>query len=239
MKNHILTTALLFATIIATAQTEEQAEAALAPRNNHKTAAEVQMRFGLNNGQTVVSPYLKFRFFAKPNLAIRTGLGLMYLDSTINFRENADGTGSLGTYKSSNFTLLFPIGMEFHFKQSEKLSPYAGFDLIFGYGQTKGTGTRADDSSFIGIGYQEQSTASSITYGINAILGVDWYFIPRLYAGAEVGFGLSGTSQMRGTTEITVPDFFGTVTTTSTTEPSSTVAFGNNFQAGIRLGWRF
>jgi hypothetical protein len=223
------------ATTFATAQTEEQAEAALAPRSNHKTAAEVQMRFGLNNGQTVVSPYLKFRFFAKPKLAIRTGLGLMYSDSTVNFRQNPDGTGAKGTFKASNFTLLFPIGMEFHFKQSEKLSPYAGFDLSFGYGQTKGKGNEANATSFIGSGYKEENTSSSITYGVNVILGVDWYFVPRLYLGTEVGFGLSGTSQMEGTSEVTI----GGITTTGTIEPSSTVAFGNNFQAGIRLGWRF
>ena len=225
---------LLFSNVIL-AQDENLVESALNQGGNHKTAVEVQLHIGLNNGQMVVAPYLKFRFFLKPNMVLRTGIGVNYNDTTINFTENIDGSGESGNYFKSSMKIFVPLGMEFHFKQNKKISPYAGFDLLFGYENSKGEGLNGDGNGWITANYILNSSTSSLMYGLNAVIGVDWYFVPRLYLGAEVGIGFIGSQFFEGETQTSVSG----ITTTSIVPPSSTSSIGNNFQSGIRFGWKF
>jgi hypothetical protein len=232
--SYILLLSLLLSNVVL-AQDESVVESALDQGGNHKNAVEVQLHVGLNNGQTVVAPYLKFRFFLKPKLVLRTGIGINYNDTTTNFRENLDGSGASGKYSNSTMKIFVPIGMEFHFKQNKKISPYAGFDILFGYAQTTGEGQYGNNTGWVSNDYSIASSTASMMYGLNVIIGVDWFFVPRLYLGAEVGIGFVGTLDFEGESQTTV----GGISTSSIVPPSSTSSIGNNFQSGIRFGWKF
>ena len=231
---HIILFSLLFSNVVFS-QNENLVESALDEGGNHKTAVEVQLHVGFNNGQTVVAPYLKFRFFLKLNLVLRTGIGVSYNDTTINFKENIDGSGEAGNYFNSSMKIFVPIGLEFHFKQSKKISPYAGFDILFGYANATGEGLNGGSNGWVANDYTINSSTSSMMYGLNVLIGLDWFFVPRLYLGAEVGIGFVGSIDFEGESQTTV----GGISTSSIVPPSSSRNIGNNFQSGIRFGWKF
>lgn len=140
-----------------------------------------------NNG---AAGLLRFRYFAKDNMAFRFGLNVSSAKETENVYGGVDDENK-GTYKSSATALLVNLGVEKHFAGTERLSPYIGGDLLFNTGNQK---TVWDNATSNGSSYDEDNNGSrkgpgTIGVGLRGVVGADYYFAKRVYLGAEAGLG--------------------------------------------------
>jgi hypothetical protein len=192
-------------------------------------ATEVGLTGGLNNADfNLNTGAVKFRYFFKDDMALRLGLGI-----NSNKYEDIDNSNPSNvvteTYKNSNTTLK--LGIEKHFAGAERLSTYAGADLLIGfrgasYEYTDNTvTTEVDGSNTIG------NTAGS-NFGLGLFTGADYYITKKVFLGVEAGFNF-----MTGKNK--------DITTTSTGSPSVTTSgdkmgsFTTNVVGGVRIGFQF
>ncbi len=185
------------------------------------------------------APAIRLRYFVIPNLAIRLTVGLDNQKRTLTAYEFADGTGASGTYeyKSSNTNLA--LGAEYHFKGTERLSPYAGLDIQFGMGANKEDGSNAiiiaGDAAYF-LNRTETYEAKTSYFGVNLVAGTDFYFAQNFYVGMELGLGFRASTEKDATREVVEAPAVPVTTVTPEIKSSS---FSNNWIANIRLGWRF
>ena len=185
----------------------------------------------------VLSPNLNARYFLKDDLALRLSLGVNTSSSSQDYTENADGTGGTGKQESSSSNFGIGVGLQKHFAGTEKLSPYIGAGISFNSGSSSETWTNFDGTSFA-TGYNVKvDGASTSTFGINLNAGADYYFVPNVYVGIEVGFGFSSSSEGKETTTITPGTGATTITVVSQGGSSSGIGMGAN--SGLRFGFVF
>ena len=100
---------------------------------------------------------------------------------------------------------------------------------------TKDIDQQLDPSTTTGDTYESETTGGSTTFGLNLVLGADWYFSKHIYMGTEVGFGFQSISEKdTETTNSTGPG-----TDTATQLNGSTFNLGPNVNGAIRLGFLF
>ncbi len=75
---------------------------------------------------------------------------------------------------STSYVASVGYGIENHFSGAERLSTY------WGYGANLGLADSGEDDS-----------DSVVTLGAGVFLGADYYIIPKVYIGTEIGYGLS------------------------------------------------
>ena len=162
-------------------------------------------------------------------------MGIQNTSNTQNFfedeAENADGSG---TYETKTGALNAAVGAEYHFAGTDRLSPYAGLDIMFGSGKLTTEGTNSDGTTWIDD-YSESSEAKTSMFGVNLVAGTDYYFAENFYIGLELGLGWQSMTQKEGESTVT---FAGTTTTVKSNEEKDSF-FGNNVVGNFRLGWRF
>lgn len=194
---------------------------------------------GTTNGgttPTIVAPGLRFRYFATDNIAIRLSLGFSSSKTTNNFYEfEADNTGGSGTYVSRMGTTTIGIGGEYHFKGTEKLSPYAGLDINFGMGKATTEGDQSNGAAWVAPDYSEKSEQKTAGFGVGLIAGTDYYFVENFYLGVELGLGFNSYTAKEGTASVTS----GGVTVEAKGNEMKQSGFSNNVMGMFRLGWRF
>lgn len=184
----------------------------------------------------IVAPGLRFRYFATENIAIRLSLGFSSSKTTDNFYENeVDNTGGAGTYVSKLGTTTIGIGGEYHFKGTEKLSPYAGLDINFGMGKATAEGDQTDGTTWVAADYSEKHERKTAGFGVGLIAGTDYYFVENFYLGVELGLGFNSYTAKEGTDSFTVAG----VTTENKGNETKISGFSNNVMGMFRLGWRF
>ncbi len=132
---------------------------------------------------TAVSPMLKGRYFLSDNLALRVQLGILSASSTAK-DEPVPGTSTKDKIGQSGFAVA--IGLEKHYSGAERLSTYVGGDLLIG--------TASARSSFDNGTDEFKSAQGGFGFGLRGVTGFDYYFIPKVYIGAELGLGLSYNS---------------------------------------------
>jgi outer membrane protein W len=180
------------------------------------------------------SPSIRYRYFVQDNIAVRVTLGVHNSSSTDNFFEFGDGTGGTGSFENKSSNLNFSIGGEYHFGGTDRLSPYAGLDIMLGSGKVTTDGTNSDGATFIDT-YTETSEAKSSMFGVNLVAGTDYYFAENFYLGLELGLGWTSNTQKEG--EATTG--FGGTTTKSVTAESKSSGINTGAVGSFRLGWRF
>lgn len=183
------------------------------------------------------SPAIRYRYFLQDNIAVRVSLGLNNSKVTRNFYENGDGTGGTGEFINTNNGLTFAIGAEYHFAGTDRLSPYAGLDIMLSSGNVSSEGTNSDGTVFV-ADYSETTEAKRSGFGVALVAGTDYYFAENFYAGLELGLMWASSTQKEGESTTT----FGGTTTTTVTPEVKTSTLGTSETtgtAGIRLGWRF
>ena len=74
-------------------------------------------------------------------------------------------------------------GIENHLAGAERLSTYWGYGGSLGYEDMGGTDEAGEDLD------------GSVTVGVGVFLGADYYIIPKVYVGLELGYGLGVASQ--------------------------------------------
>lgn len=193
----------------------------------------------LNNaaGPNISVAGLRFRYFATENIAVRVSLGFNSTKRTQNFYENpTDLSGGAGTFVSKNGSTTIGIGGEYHFKGTEKLSPYAGLDINFGMGKNTTVGEQGNATlGWIGADYSEESERKASGFGVGLVAGTDYYFAENFYLGVELGLGFNAHTLKEGMSSITS----GGITTETKTAEEKNSSFATNVQGLFRLGWRF
>ncbi len=185
---------------------------------------------------SIVTPGLRFRYFATENIAVRVSLGFSSSKRTENFFENeADNSGNSGTYVTKLGTTTIGIGGEYHFAGTEKLSPYAGLDINFGMGKYTTEGTQTDGANWIATDYSEKSEQKTGGFGVGLVAGTDYYFAQNFYLGVEMGLGFNAYTMKEGTSSVTT----GAVTVENKGNEMKQSGFSNNVMGMFRLGWRF
>lgn len=157
-------------------------------------------------------PMLKVRKFTSKNSAQRFGLNLSYASTSVKDDNSSD--------KNSDFGLALSYGMEKHFSGAERLSTYVGADATVGFNSISNkftAGSTTDKTSQFGFGF-----------GVKAFTGMDYYIIPKVYLGIELGYGLGINSY--GKTKFQTGD---------NGQTSSDFTFTPFVSPTFRLGYRF
>ena len=152
----------------------------------------------LNSDLGVVG--LKARHFTSENRAYRIGANVSILDSG----EDGDDT---------EFTAALSYGIEHHMKGAERLSTYWGYEANVGFVQSNGNYDDWDNWS---------GKTTKMGVGAGVFTGFDYYIMPKVYLGAELGYGIAVTS--------TDPKWGDTVTK---------VQLAPSITPSMRLGWQF
>ena len=128
---------------------------------------------------------------------------------------------------------LYP-GIEKHFGNLERLSPYVGAQIGFVTKSSKSsyTDNNADATTESKGAWLNGSNRGYTSIGLNLLAGVDFYFTRNLYLGTEIGFGFNSTTYKE--VEVTM----GSTTTTTDVKDSSS-GIGFTYNPAIRLGFWF
>jgi len=171
--------------------------------------AEVGLQGAINN--LTVNPIAgaRLRYFLGDNLAVRLGLNLTSQSQTDRDFENPDGTGDVGEEKHTYFLFGFRPGVEYHFAGGEKLSTFAGAQLILDI-----TSAKTTRSNYAGGAYsanfsqtvdgQSNFGQKGTTFGLGLYSGFDWYFVEKVYLGIEWGLNFTSTSTADVTTTTSI-----------------------------------
>jgi hypothetical protein len=226
MKKVLLTAAAVMTFGLMNAQ--EETTSAYKPVTGTITT-EVNLNGGLNNANfNLNTGALKFRYFLKDDMALRLGLGLN--SEKTETVDNSIPTNIETTIRKNSNTLL-NLGIEKHFAGSERLSTYAGADLLLAFRgasyefKNNTTTTEVDGSNRAG------ETAGS-SFGLGLFTGADYYITKKVYLGVEAGLNFTAGKDKD-------------ITTTSTGAPTVTTTGGkvSNFTTdvvgGVRIGFQF
>lgn len=179
---------------------------------------------------------IKYRTFQDATTALRATVFLGFSsDKDINsmfFDEDGEPL-ELETVMSE-FNISIAPGIEKHFAGTDRLSPYYGGEAIISFArmttreemQTNGPGTNDV--------HEETTKDGSLTFGLNGICGVDYYFADNIYIGGELGFGFAFTTEFDTTFESEqdgVDD--------SETPNGNSLELGPNVVGQIRAGFLF
>ena len=177
---------------------------------------------------------IKYRSFSSETSAFRVTVfvGLQSDKGIDQVFDNADALIDL-TNKNGQFNISVRPGIEKHFTGTDKLSPYVGGELLLGFSSEKQTDDLYDEDE--DKVYESTQKDGSLTFGLNAVAGVDYYFAQNIYLGAEFGFGFAfdkmsdtkdDNTQKNGPPSTSVPN-------------GSSISVGPNAVGQIRLGWLF
>jgi len=109
----------------------------------------------------------------------------------------------VGEEKNTFFLFGFRPGVEYHFAGGEKLSTFAGAQLILELTSAKTTRTNYDDGAYRADYSQTIDGEAQIgpvtynkgtTFGLGLYSGFDWYFTEKVYLGIEWGLNFLRTS---------------------------------------------
>jgi hypothetical protein len=199
-------------------------------------AQTVELEFAPLGSEPLKINSLRYRYFKTENTAYRLSLFLGGKSKA----TLGDTTGGVAQTKSrnSNFDFSIKPGIEKHFSGTAKLSPYYGGELFFGLKNTKDNAESNWTSDKQKIETKTTKT-SKASFGLNVLMGTDFYATEHLYLGAEIGFGF--LTEGLGKTKIS----YENAENTGASKPSETKGntretnWGPNYQGTIRLGWRF
>jgi len=269
---------VLFIALVATSVVGVQAQKFQGGEKN------LEVEFNPFGDSPVSMNGIRFRMFNSESSAIRIGFNIGGTNNNEVYSQQDKTEGSDGAVvilpelNQSMQTFNFAIrpGYEMHFAGTDRLSPYVGAELM--YAMQSSTMTRefhnannADDQSKPENWQTWDMTVKngSSMFGLNALAGVDFYFVDNFYLGAEINLGFHSTSYKdRETTAGNEdawkyseaaqldPDFYqatwnaentaieyqtiiGPGEPTSFTSPTKNSGWGPNFQSTIRLGWLF
>ncbi len=138
---------------------------------------------------SLLYPFSDGSYYRQPNLvlgfkyhgdkgAMRIGLNTRYSNTKY---EDSDTTGNKYTY--NNFGLALNIGYEWH-STFGRLNVYYGFDASVSH-----TNYSIESELFgSSVTHTEKSTFSESAFGINPLLGINFFISPNFSIGTEVKF---------------------------------------------------
>lgn len=223
MKKRVLLIAAITAGVFTTSNVNAQD---FKPAGGEKN---IEVNFAPLGGSPISINNLRFRYFMSSDMALRVGFSVA---SSSNTTINSGNVNSVELEsKTSNFGLAINPGIEKHFAGTDRLSPYVGAELNFAMNSTTQTAEQLN-ATFDGVAGESEVKDGSTTFGLNLLIGADWYFSKHIYMGTEVGFGFASTSNAdTESSPVTGP--------TVSTPNGSSFNLGPNFNSAIRLGFLF
>ena len=217
------TIALLFIAVFAVGYTYAQQNKQVAGSKN------LEVLFAPLGGSPISLGGIKFRSFSSETSAFRVSVFVGFDSSTdVSLGGGSDGLGELNS-TSSTFDFSVRPGLEKHFTGTDKLSPYIGGEVLVGF-----SSSTEKDEMYATEAFENKTKNGSLTFGLNALAGVDYYFAQNIYLGAEFGFGFSFESMNDTKFESTQNDV------DDVTSPNgSGINLGPTAVGQIRLGWLF
>ncbi len=148
--------------------------------------------YSLSN-QSAPRGYLRGRVFIKENIAFRAGLGYSYTSQT--------PSNNSPLHFSSTATVR--PGFEFHLGNSERFSPYIGFEYAYQY-------NKGGQRTQIGLASGSETATITTQHGVGVVSGADYYFAKNFYLGLEFSYMISGGSieAVEGPNRSTTHTFF-------------------------------
>lgn len=185
------------------------------------------------------APAIRARYFVADNIAVRLTFGMNKTSETFNYFETENtNTGASGTEINKAGGWNLALGGEYHFAGTDRLSPYAGLDIMFGGGSATSEWSNYDGAGY-NADYKRDTEAKTSNIGVNLVAGTDYYFAENFYIGMELGIGFGSTTVKEGTDVSSDIIAGSTVTVENTSNEEKYSTLGNNFIGNFRLGWRF
>ena len=174
---------------------------------------------------------LKGRLFITDRFAVRMNLGFSTNSTrTKTVVDNGDNSTTTTTSTepiSKRFSIM--PGVEYHFGDFKRVSPYVGGAIGFSAGST-GSKSKEGNSS-------NKSTTPTFGFAINAVAGVDVYICQGFYAGLELGLGYG--LEKTGRKKSVHIDNEGHQTEETGENEVTKNSFGFFATPSIRIGWFF
>jgi hypothetical protein len=211
------------------------------------------------------APMLRFRYFYKEDIAFRVGFSLV---NRSNETDNVPVTTvtvptpvppataplqAFNSNKNSYSSFDINLGVEKHFKGTDRLSTYVGADILFGFRSASNeskisspAGGANPNSVITEINVKGQNglgNDSNRYFGLRVVSGADYYIAKKLYLGLELGLSLVSekTRDLVTDTKITNATTNTVVSDSSTTVSNRASAFRITpaIVTGVRLGYQF
>lgn len=242
MKRIAIIAILVMFSVFSTSYGQDSIKAA---HRNFLTELNVNLfqgQLSLNNALNQV----KFRYFTSDRSALRIGF-TVDAKKLVDDASNVYGTNPTNYSDTRTSTLIgINFGIEHHFRGTKRLSPYIGGELTFGIKSSKHVKENSGLTTTIKGAWQTTEYYSSgysysaytaerafVSYGLNMIMGFDFYVARKLFIGYEMQFGF--TRKSFSDLEIT-----GSGSTSTTPDyDSSEFSFGPRIINGIRVGYVF
>ncbi len=100
-------------------------------------------------------------------------------------RNNIHGTEGFDSSKTA-FGLSLSYGREKHFAGAERLSTYIGWDVTAGVFTASNKSQASSAQTDL-----RKSSQSAFGIGVQAVTGMDYYVLPKVYLGVELNYGLN------------------------------------------------
>lgn len=176
---------------------------------------------------------IRMRYFLKNNLALRTKFAAGFSNNTDFVYKVIDPSIPPFTLKSKSSNFSFGLGLEKHFKGTDKLSPYFGGEIGFGLNNNSLNGINTiDGQNYTENGTFTAQTVNGTSFYAGIVFGADYYIVPSVYIGAELGYGFAienyGTRQIWNSNSTVIENSLG-----------SGMGFGLQANPGIRIGIKF
>jgi len=206
--------------------------------DKNSVTSEVQLNFQTGTSAiSISSPELKGRYFFNNQFAGRLTFGIWGTKTVSNYFENPDGTGGVGKQEKSSSEFTIGLGVEKHLKGTERLSPYFGAGILYSSGTTDEiTRSNTDGTNYAPNFIQNIIPGATNSFGLNVLMGADYYFVNNIYIGIEIAWGYQSGTTAQGTDESITS---GNVSTIYVTPETSTTGFAVSTNSGLRLGFRF
>lgn len=225
MKNFFLAASLLAASLTTFAQNDTTTS--YKPTSGEST---LELQFSPLGGSPLTMGGIRYRKFTSEAMALRATVYVGYSNSS-SVSQEEDNDLDLKELKNSEsaFEIGIRPGVEFHLGGTNRLSPYYGAELDFAIRKTREKEEIQDGNS---VEKNVTKNAEGFTrLGLNGIFGADYYLAPKVFLGAELGFGFSYTKDSK---TVFVPAEGDEVETK--VDKGGAFALGPNVMAQFRLG---
>lgn len=147
---------------------------------------------------------IKVRRFDSEKRALRMSANLAVLDSGEEGRD-------------TDFAIGLSLGREHHMTGAERLSTYWGYEANVGYVSSTEEAEIWEEWETPVV---EQTTRVGV--GVNAFTGFDYYVMPKIYLGVEIGYGIALTNTDR-----------------ENSDSVTRIQLSPSISPSFRLGWQF
>lgn len=208
-------TVLSFVSVAVLSQNEQSSE----PAGKYSVEANFNPAaiFDANAGAMFAMPTFKLRIFNSENTAYR----MRFYFDVLNEKDKIGLDGNYQLY--SDFEIMLAPGYEKHIGKG-RLKPYYGFEVPIIVRTTK-TETKIGDTTFES---KNPYNVDYVSFGVNAVFGLDFYLYKGLYIGAEFtpGFAYRILSDQKEDGE-------------TTSKGGNRFALSTYSASGLKLGFRF